>query len=351
MKTKKIIVLEVLMLCLAMAVSAKTKIVATIFPEYDWVRQIAGEKNSNVDVKLLLDNGVDLHNFQPSVKDIATVGNADIFIYVGGESDEWVKGVLKNAKNKKLVAINLLEVLGDRVHEEETVEGMEHEHHHDDEAEEEEHEHHHGEAEHDEHEHHHHEEAEHHHHHDDDDEDEIEYDEHVWLSLKNAKILCKAIADALCSKDSANAETYRKNLAEYSAKLDRLDNSYAECVKNSKRNTVLFGDRFPFRYLTDDYGIKYYAAFTGCSAETEASFKTVIFLSNKVDELNLPCILQIESGNGKLPATIIKNSKSGNISVLTMDSMQATTSLDVKKGANYLGIMTQNLEVLKKALN
>lgn len=337
MKTKKIIVLEVLMLCLAMAVSAKTKIIATIFPEYDWVRQIAGEKNSNVDVKLILDNGVDLHSFQPSVKDIATVGNADIFIYVGGESDEWVKGVLKNAKNKKLVAINLLEVLGDRVHEEETVEGMEHEHHHDDEAEEEEHEHHHGEAE--------------HHHHHDDDEDEIEYDEHVWLSLKNAKILCKAIADALCSKDSANAETYRKNLAEYSAKLDSLDNSYAECVKNSKRNTVLFGDRFPFRYLTDDYGIKYYAAFTGCSAETEASFKTVIFLSNKVDELNLPCILQIESGNGKLPATIIKNSKSGNVSVLTMDSMQATTSLDVKKGANYLGIMTQNLEVLKKALN
>ena len=339
MKTKKIIALEVLMICLSMAVSAKTKIVATIFPEYDWVRQIAGEKNPNVDIKLLLDNGVDLHSFQPSVKDIATVGNADIFIYVGGESDGWVKGVLKNAKNKKLVAINLLEVLGDRVHEEETVEGMEHEHHHDEEAEAEEHEHHH------------HEEAEHHHHHDDDDDDEIEYDEHVWLSLRNAKILCEAITDALCSKDSANADTYKKNLAEYSAKLAKLDSSYSECVKNSKRNTVLFGDRFPFRYLTDDYGIKYYAAFTGCSAETEASFKTVIFLSNKVDELNLPCILQIESGNGKLPATIIKNSKSKNISVLTMNSMQATTSLDVKKGANYLEIMNQNLEVLKKALN
>lgn len=337
MNFRKIVSFAFIMASLSMASFAKTKIVTTIFPEYDWVRQIVGEKADKAEITMLLNNGVDLHSFQPSVKDIASIGNADIFIYVGGESDGWVDGVLKNAKNKKLVAINLLEVLGERVKEEESVEGMEAEyHHHHDEAEEE---------------HHHHEKAEEHHHDHDEDEDEIEYDEHVWLSVKNAKILCEAIADILCKTDSVNAAVYKKNLAAYSAKLDSLDKEYESCVKNAKRKVVLFGDRFPFRYLTDDYGIKYYAAFKGCSAETEASFKTIIFLAGKIDEHKLPYVLQIEKSSGKIPATIIKNAKSKNVSVLTMDSMQATTSLDVKKGANYFDIMKSNLEVLKKALN
>lgn len=326
MNFKKIFSLVFIMTSLTMASFSKTKIVTTIFPEYDWVRQIAGDK---AEITMLLNNGVDLHSFQPSVKDIASIGNADIFIYVGGESDGWVEGVLKNAKNKKLIAINLLEILGERVKEEESVEGMEAEHHH-----------HHEEA-----------EEEEHHHELDEDEDEIEYDEHVWLSVKNAKILCEAIADALCKTDSANAAVFKKNLAAYCTKLNTLDKEYEECVKTAKRKVVLFGDRFPFRYLTDDYGIKYYAAFKGCSAETEASFKTIIFLAEKIDGLKLPYVLQIEKSSGKIPATIIKNAKSKNISVLTMDSMQATTSLDVKKGANYFDIMKANLEVLKKALN
>lgn len=317
MKLSKIFTLASVMLCLSMAAFAKVKVVTTIFPEYDWVKQIAGEKSANIDLNLLMDNGVDLHSFQPSVKDIAKISNADIFIYVGGESDEWVEGVLKSAKNKKLLSINLLEILEGKLHEEEVIEGMECEE--DDEE--------------------------------DEAEEEKEYDEHVWLSLKNAKILCNAITEALCQKDAENAALYKKNYAAYSAKLDSLDKEYADCVKNAKRKTVLFGDRFPFRYMIEDYKLNYYAAFLGCSAETEASFKTVLFLAKKTDELKLPYILQIETSDGKLASTILKNSKSKNTKILTIDSLQSTTSSDIKNGASYINSMKKNLETLKLALN
>ena len=317
MKLSKIFTLASVMLCLSMAAFAKVKVVTTIFPEYDWVKQIAGEKSANIDLTLLMDNGVDLHSFQPSVKDIAKISNADIFIYVGGESDEWVEGVLKSAKNKKLLSINLLEILEGKLHEEVVIEGME--------CEEEDEE--------------------------DGAEEEKEYDEHVWLSLKNAKILCNAITEALCQKDAENAALYKKNYAAYSAKLDSLDKEYADCVKNAKRKTVLFGDRFPFRYMIEDYKLNYYAAFLGCSAETEASFKTVLFLAKKTDELKLPYILQIETSDGKLASTILKNSKSKNTKILTIDSLQSTTSSDIKNGASYINSMKKNLETLKLALN
>ena len=317
MKLSKIFTLASVMLCLSMAAFAKVKVVTTIFPEYDWVKQIAGEKSANIDLTLLMDNGVDLHSFQPSVKDIAKICNADIFIYVGGESDEWVEGVLKSAKNKKLLSINLLEILEGKLHEEVVIEGME--------CEEEDEE--------------------------DGAEEEKEYDEHVWLSLKNAKILCNAITEALCQKDAENAALYKKNYAAYSAKLDSLDKEYADCVKNAKRKTVLFGDRFPFRYMIEDYKLNYYAAFLGCSAETEASFKTVLFLAKKTDELKLPYILQIETSDGKLASTILKNSKSKNTKILTIDSLQSTTSSDIKNGASYINSMKKNLETLKLALN
>jgi len=495
---------------------AKTKVVATIFPEYDWVREIVGPKSKSVDVSLLLNNGVDLHSYQPTAKDIARISKADIFIYVGGESDGWVENVLKAADNKKLVAINLLEVLGDRVKAEEVIEGMEAEHHHehgDDEHGHEDH-HHHGKEvstfdDHDvkdrslsdwagdwqspyplvlngsldeaweekaedgkktaaeykeyyktgyktdiasvsikgdkitykydngksvsakykyvgyfvqvwsggtkaamyrfentdkksaaprfieindhmiepaaaEHFHlrmsntsfdaiedpekywptffpadmtahqigehlsgHHHHDA---HHHDDDDEEE-EMDEHVWLSLKNASILCDSIAEALCQKDSANAALYKSNLAAYKAKLAALDSDYEKTVKAASVKTLLFGDRFPFRYMIEDYGLKYYAAFVGCSAETEASFKTIMFLSGKVNELNLKNVCKIESGDGKLARTIIQNSNNKSVNVVTFDSMQSTTAKDISKGATYYGTMKNNLDALKTALN
>ena len=313
--------------------SGKLKVVATIFPEYDWAREIIGDTNS-AELTLLIGNGVDLHSYQPSIQDIAKISTADIFIYVGGESDGWVKDALKNASNKNMMVINLMETLGDKVKAEELKEGMQ--------AEEEE-----------EHEHHHHDEAEehHHHHHDDDeDEEEVEYDEHVWLSLRNAKILSAEIASALCEKDAANAAAYKANLASYTARLDSLDSKYAAAVKAGSKNTILFGDRFPFRYLVDDYGLDYFAAFVGCSAETEASFETVIFLSKKVDELGLNSVLKIESGDGKIARTIIQNTKKKNAKVLTLDSIQSTTAKQAKAGSTYLKIMEDNLVVLTEAL-
>jgi len=318
----------------AKAETNKLKVVTTIFPEYDWARQVIGEKADNVELTLLLDNGVDLHSFSPSVKDIAKIQDADIFVYVGGESDEWVDDVLKNVKSPNQKVINLLEVLGDKVKAEEIVEGMQHEHHHHDE---------HGHDDHDdddEHEHH----EEHHH------EEEEELDEHVWLSLKNAQILTSAITSALCEVDAKNAEVYKKNLASYNAKLAALDAKYEEAVNASSKNTLLFGDRFPFRYMVEDYNLKYFAAFTGCSAESEASFKTIVFLSEKVNELGLNTVCQIETGNGKIAKTVISNSKNKKAKVLTFDSLQSTTAKQIKKGATYLGAMEKNLEVLKEAL-
>ncbi|MCR5698457.1 MAG: metal ABC transporter substrate-binding protein [Treponemataceae bacterium] len=321
--------------------NSQLKIVTTIFPEYDWVMNILGEKASDAQVKNLLDSGVDLHSYQPTVKDMASISNSNLFIYVGGESDEWVEDVLKNCKNSNFKALNLLEILGDRVRHEEVKEGMEadHHHHHEDG-------HHHDDDE-DEHEHHHHEDG---HHHDDEDCEE-EFDEHVWLSVKNAAILCDAICDALCQIDSANAAVYQKNTTAYKNQLAALDAEFEKAVKNAKQKTLLFGDRFPFVYLTSDYGIEYFAAFVGCSAETEASFKTIAFLSNKVDELKLSSVCTIEKSDGRIAKAIIKNSKSKNAKIVEFDSLQASTSKDASSGKTYLGTMKANLEALKKALN
>lgn len=299
----------------------KIKVVTTIFPEYDWVMQILGDKADKADVTMLLDKGVDLHSYQPSTADIAKISEADVFIYVGGESDEWVEDVLKQAKNKNLKVINLMDVMGDKAKEEEVKEGMQ--------PEEEEHA----------------EEAK-----DGKEEEEVEYDEHVWLSLKNAKIFTKKIADVLSEVDKDNAKTYQANYESYAKKLDDLDKKYAEAVASAKNKTLVFGDRFPFRYLVNDYGLDYYAAFVGCSAESEASFETVTFLAKKIDELGLNNVLTIEGKNHKIAKTVVDNTKNKDQKVLTMDSMQSTTAKDVKDGASYLGIMEKNLEVLKEAL-
>ena len=300
----------------------KLSIVATIFPEYDWVNEILGDKVKNVEVTMLLDNGVDLHSYQPTINDIAKISDCDMFIYVGGESDGWVNDTIKNAKNDKMKVINLLEVLGDSVKTEELIEGMQ----------EEEHDHHHEEITEEKHEH------------------EEEKDEHVWLSLKNAKILCKVIADNLSEIDPKNKDIYSANVSAYIEKLSALDEEYKKMVNGSNRKIVLFGDRFPFRYLVDDYGLDYYAAFVGCSAETEASFETVAFLSKKTDELKLPCVLTIEGANHKIAETVVANTYAKNQKVLTMDSMQSTTSSDVKNGITYISVMEKNLDILREAL-
>ncbi len=297
----------------------KISIVTTIFPEYDWVKNIVGDASDKAEITMLLDNGVDLHSYQPTADDIMKIASCDMFIYVGGESDEWVDDALKEAVNKDMVVINLLDVLGGNVKEEEVVEGMEAEE--EEEGEE-------GEGE----------------------EEEVEYDEHVWLSLTNASRICDAIADGLGKVDADNAATYTENANAYKQKLNSLDGEYKSVTSAAANKTLLFGDRFPFRYLVDDYGLDYYAAFVGCSAETEASFETIAFLSGKVDELGLKSIMTIEGPDKKIAETIKNNTKTKDQNILTMDSMQSTTSQDVANGTTYLSVMQANLDVLKEAL-
>lgn len=304
----------------------KLSIVTTIFPEYDWVREILGEKADNAEITMLLDNGVDLHSYQPTADDIVKISDCDLFIYVGGESDEWVEDALRNAANRNMKVINLLEVLGDSVKTEEIVEGMQEEEYEHEDAEEHEHE-----------------DAEEHEH-------EEEADEHVWLSLKNAKMLVRVISKALQELDPDNKDIYAANADAYVKKLSALDADYQAAVDAASNKTILFGDRFPFRYLVDDYGLRYYAAFVGCSAETEAGFETISFLAKRVDEWKLPCVLTIEGAQHKIAETIVRNTTTKNQKVLTMDSMQSTTTQDVKNGTTYLFVMEKNLSVLKEAL-
>lgn len=317
MKNKKTIFLAAAILfasSFAFAKNSKKTIICTIYPQYDWVMNIVRDKTDIFDISYLTQKGMDLHNYQPNIQDIAKLTECDLFVFVGGESDKWVQKAVSQAKNKSLKAFNMMEILADKVREEEFVEGMEHNH-------------------------------------EEDEEDEAEYDEHVWLSLKNAKIIVEKLSTQIAELDSANLKFYKSNAQSYIAKLDKLDKEYEQAVSSSKNKTILFGDRFPFRYLADDYGINYFAAFVGCSADTEASFETIAFLSKKVDELNLHTILTIEKSDKKIAETIKKNSKSKNQKILEMNSIQSVSAREIKNGTNYIELMKQNLSVLKTALN
>ena len=297
----------------------KLNIVTTIFPEYDWTRAILGDRADDVNLTMLLDNGTDLHSFQPAVKDIMKVSSCDLLIYVGGESDQWIEDALESAQNKDMKTINLMEVLGDSIKEEETVEGMQ--------------------------------ESDHDHDHDHEDEEEKEYDEHVWTSMRNAEVICDAIAATLEEMDPENKEIYQSNAETYKEKLSALDEEYQETVDSAKQKTLIFADRFPFRYLVDDYGLNYYAAFSGCSAESEASFKTVTFLAGKVDELGVKSVLTMEKSDDRIAQTVIENTKAKDQKILQLNSMQSITSEEIADGATYLSVMEDNLGILKKALN
>lgn len=285
----------------------RLSIVATTFPEYDWVKNIVG--NDSLFEITLLEKGVDLHSFEPTPENILQISKADLFIYVGGESDEWVEKALENPQNPNRKVVNMMQVLGEKVKAEKIVEGMEEEHHH---------------------------------------EEGEEMDEHVWLSLQNASILVRHIADSLVALSPEKKEMIVANANAYREKLEALDAEFAKVIVPGK--TILFGDRFPFRYLVDDYKISYYAAFVGCSAETEASFKTIAFLAKKVDELNLKTIFVLESRTHKIAETIRDNTKSKDQQILPLHSIQSISDLDLQNGVNYYMLMQQNLEVLKQAL-
>lgn len=326
--------------------SNKISIVCTTFPQYDWVKNILGEEAERFYVTLLLDNGVDMHSYQPAVKDIATAGSSDLFIYVGGESDTWVEDALKEAKNKDLKAINLMETLDNFVKEEEVVEGMQEErkslgHSHEKSSKEKQ------------------EQTQKESHENSQEingqkeaaDEEPEYDEHIWLSIRNAEIMVKNIEKAIEQLDSDNAKVYQNNAENYIKKLDTLDKQYANTIQNAKYKAILFGDRFPFRYMADDYDLKYYAAFAGCSAETMAGFETVTFLAKKADELRLPVILTIENSDGRIAEAVKSNTTKKNQKILAMNSLQSVTKEQLADGITYLQVMQENLSVLSEALN
>lgn len=326
--------------------SNKISIVCTTFPQYDWVKNILGEEAERFNVTLLLDNGVDMHSYQPAVKDIATAGSSDLFIYVGGESDTWVEDALKEAKNKDLKAINLMETLDNFVKEEEVVEGMQEErkslgHSHEKSSKEKQ------------------EQTQKESHENSQEingqkeaaDEEPEYDEHIWLSIRNAEIMVKNIEKAIEQFDSDNAKVYQNNAENYIKKLDTLDKQYANTIQNAKYKAILFGDRFPFRYMADDYDLKYYAAFAGCSAETMAGFETVTFLAKKADELRLSVILTIENSDGRIAEAVKSNTTKKNQKILAMNSLQSVTKEQLADGITYLQVMQENLSVLSEALN
>ena len=288
----------------------KITVVTTIFPEYDWVQSILGDAKDNAEVIMLYDKGVDPHSFQPSAEDILKIASSDLFIYVGGESDKWVEDALKVTANDSMTVLKLMDVLNDNLKEEVITEGMQQEN----------------------------------------GMEEKETDEHVWLSIRNAEIICMSIEDAIETADPDNAEVYQKNLDEYILKLKELDEKFSAAVSAADKDTVVFGDRFPFVYLMDDYGIDYYAAFAGCSAETEANFETIIFLASKIDELGLDCILTIDGSDKRIAETVVNNTTDKDQEILTLDSMQSGASEDIENGVTYISVMESNLDILKKAL-
>lgn len=314
MKKKLLILLSALTLLLAgcgqKQGSQKLQIVTAIFPEYDWVRQIVGDDDS-VELTLLVDDGVDPHSFQPAVSDMVTAANCDLLIYGGGESDQWLTKL--EATNPNRETLVLLPLLGAQAHQEEVVEGMEA-------------------------------------HEEDEPENDAEMDEHVWLSLRNASFFCQSITDALCDLNPGKADEYRANLSAYQQQLNALDVEYQQAVSAASQHTIVVCDRFPFRYLVEDYGLSYYAAFPGCSAETGASFETVVFLSNKVKELNLSALLVTEGSDGRLARTVAENAGNEQMPVLTLNSMQSV-SAEQAKTLRYLSVMTDNLTVLQQALS
>ncbi len=326
-------------------------VVATNFATYDWAKTVIGEED-NVKLTYLLESGVDSHSYQPSADDIIEIANCDLFLYVGGESDTWVDGVLAQAVNQDMIVLNLMEVLGDDALAEETVEGMEvsDDHDHEDEDDHD----HEDEDDHD------HEDEDDHDHEDEDDHDHEECededcdhdhsDEHIWLSLRNATTLTVAISEALAEMNPDAAAVYTTNSDNYLAELVDLDRSYTAATVNATNKTILVADRFPFLYLVSDYDLDYYAAFNGCSAETEASFETIAFLAGKVDELGINTIFTIEGVQHKIAETVSAATQSKDQQILVIDSMQNTTADDIAAGATYLNIMAENLNVLKQAL-
>lgn len=319
------LVASLLVGCGRVSDDGKVEIVCTVFPIYDWAQNLLGECE-DVSLRLLVNRGTDPHSYTPTPTDIAAIHACDVLIYVGGESDAWVSDVLATVKNEDIKTIGLLDMLGDRARLEETVEGMQCE---DEECHDHEHSHDHGDHDHGE---------------------EGAYDEHVWLSLKNAELLCSGLADELSAVLPDMSEQIAECAADYGEKLAFLDARFEETIAKKDEDLLIFADRFPFRYLIEDYSLRYFAAFSGCSADSEATFETVVFLSDKLRESGVGTLIILESSTRDLANTIISNSGCEQVEIVVMDSMQSITARDVEAGASYLSIMEKNLAAIDAAL-
>lgn len=297
----------------------RISVVCTTFPQYDWVKNLLGAETDAFEVSLLVKNSSDIHNYQPSAQDMIAIKEADLFVYVGGESDAWVADLIASDAQIEDKSVSLVGAIGDKALVEEIVEGMQHDHEHS------------------------HEEGDH-------DHEEEGMDEHVWLSLENAEILCRYLADRLTLLSPEYAEQIAENTSAYIEELHALDIAYRKVAEMSAHTPLIFGDRFPFRYLTEDYELEYYAAFAGCNAEVEASFDTIITLAGKVAAYEVPCILVIDGSDKSLAKSILEAAGESNKKILTLDSMQSVSMDDINAGASYLGIMRANLEILREAL-
>ena len=290
--------------------SGKISVVTTIFPQYDFARQIGGDK---IELTMLVTPGGESHAYEPTPQDMVAVRNCDVFICVGGESDVWANDILNAVDTREIQIVNMMECV--ETVEEELKEGMEG----------------HG-----------HSESGGHNH------EEAEYDEHVWTSPENAMKISRAIGEALIAADGDNSEYYTKNLESYLAELEVLDSDFRQAVAEAERTTLVFGDRFPFRYFAGSYGLDYYAAFPGCSTETDVSASVMSFLINKVRDENIPVVYYIEFSAQKIADTICDETGS---EALLFHSCHTVSKEEFEGGATYISLMRQNLENLKRGLN
>lgn len=288
--------------------NGKINVVSTIFPQYDFSRQIAGD---NANLKMLISPAGESHTYEPTPQDIISIENSDVFLYIGGENDKWVDDILDGIDTNKTKVVKLMDCVN--TVEEEIIEGMqEHTEEHE--------------------------------------ENNGAYgkDEHIWTSPINAISMVNTICNAMCNADKKNSDVYKENAKKYISQLKELDSEFRNVVDNAKNNELVFGDRFPLRYFTDEYGLKYYAAFPGCSSETEPSAATIAFLTDKVKEDKIPVILKIELSNGVVANTIAEET---NTEVMTFYSCHNLTKEQFENGETYLSMMTENITTLKKALS
>ena len=299
--------------------SKSLKLLCTLFPQYDWLRSITAGVEG-VEVSLIIANGTDPHSYQPTAADIMNISNCDILVYVGGDSDTWVKKAIERSKNQNINAIALTELAGIELHNISSASHTHEDHSH----------------------------ADHSH----EGHSHSALDEHLYLSLDNACVAVSALANALCKADPDNRDIYLKNSMEYVLKLSNISESFRADVEKIPENErfILFADRFPFVYLLSDYGIHYSAAFEGCTTDVDADFDTVIRLIHEADEHNVNYIAVTESSDKALANTIISSTKSKNQKIATLNSLQSITKSQIEGGATYISIMEENIDQVKTAL-